>query len=270
MHEELSLALDDIMIFWFGEQDLHDLDYEYPLARWFGISLAVDIHLRQRFGWLHQLFLEESSASVLIEQCIRAANISGRPKGWAHVGLVVLLDQFSRNIHRGTRLMFGTDSLALPLAMEAITRYPSLSWPEQLILSVCLTHAEDVKIIERSIDIRKDIIAAIPTGHVHLRRVFERALQQGYKHRDIVERFGRYPHRNEILQRVSTPEELAFLDKNRDIDFMNSVASIATPAALQDRISKYLEQHDAAPHAYVPLPLLEQWCSEMGILPSNP
>ncbi len=113
---------------------------------------------------------------------------------------IIVLDQFSRNIYRDTAKSFEHDSLALILAQEAVfIRADKMLNPNQrLFLYLPYMHSESKIIHQQAIKLFK-----------------QEGLEYGYefelKHKKIIDRFGRYPHRNEILNRVSTPEELEFL-----------------------------------------------------------
>ena len=113
---------------------------------------------------------------------------------------ILVLDQFSRNMYRGTALAFASDTLALALAQEAVAVGADLALPQMRRLFVYMPymHSESRAIHQ----------VAEPLFR-------ERAAQDNYdfelRHKAIIDRFGRYPHRNEALGRRSTPEELAFL-----------------------------------------------------------
>ena len=116
------------------------------------------------------------------------------------LALILLLDQFSRNIHRGTPLAFAADRKALGLAQRAIARGDHLSFPAPLAMwfIMPLEHAEDLDAQRRCVAL---FSVRDPSDMTHW----------GQLHLDIIARFGRFPHRNAILGRKSTPEELAFL-----------------------------------------------------------
>lgn len=120
------------------------------------------------------------------------------PKGT--LALIILLDQFSRNIHRGTPLAFAADKKALALAKQAVARGDHLAFPAPLAMWIIMPfeHAEDLDAQRRCVAL---FAARDPADMVHWAKL----------HLDIIERFGRFPHRNAILGRKSTPEELAYL-----------------------------------------------------------
>ena len=113
---------------------------------------------------------------------------------------IIALDQFPRNIFRDTPQAFATDPLALALAQEAVARGDDTKLPQRRrnFLYMPYMHSESLEIHQVAMDIFKQ------NGS-------ESALEYEIKHKEIIEKFGRYPHRNRILGRDSTPEELEFL-----------------------------------------------------------
>ncbi|KHJ51703.1 DUF924 family protein [Halomonas sp. C22] len=169
-----------VMVFWF--QTLEP-------AQWFKKDANMDRQIGERFGPL----LERAAACELFEW-----------RGTAHGRLaeILVLDQFSRNIHRDDAQAFANDALALALAQEAVASGAdqSLSTVERSFLYMPYMHSESLAI------------------HAVAMQLFdqpglENNLDFEKRHRVIIERFGRYPHRNEVLGRPSTPEEVAFLQQ---------------------------------------------------------
>lgn len=155
-------------------------------ARWFAKDAAFDAEFSQRFMGLHE------------------AAARGELQDWLHqaesaLALLILLDQFPRNCFRGTPRMYATDALARQAANQAIAQGHDLQIEPDLRLFLYLpfSHAEDLAEQERAVSL------AIALGPEPLRHA------EG--HRDIIRRFGRFPHRNAILGRISTAEEQAFL-----------------------------------------------------------
>ncbi len=172
------MSIDDILNFWFEEIE--------P-AQWWAKDDAFDQALRTRFGALHQ----------------RAANCElygWRSSGRGRLAEVIVLDQFSRNLFRGAARAFACDPLALGLAQTALEFGvdQSLSPVERSFLYMPFMHSESMAI--HDVGIRLFEALAIKAN-------FDSAVQ----HRAIIERFGRYPHRNAVLGRVSTAEEVEFL-----------------------------------------------------------
>ncbi|KQV50642.1 hypothetical protein ASC95_14900 [Pelomonas sp. Root1217] len=174
----MMTAPDDILRFWFQE---------IKPAQWWTVDAAFDEQVRTRFGALH-------------DQAKRCELFAWRATPEGRLAEVIVLDQFARNIHRGTPGAFAADPVALALAQEAVTAGADLALPveQRAFLYMPYMHSESV---------------AIHTAGEPLMK--ERAPQGTHdfelKHKAIIDRFGRYPHRNAILGRESTPEEEAFL-----------------------------------------------------------
>lgn len=190
-----------ILNFWFGELRDGEVPPESLRKMWWTKDKDIDYYIRSNFG----------------SDLVRAKNeeLSGwesYPKG--ALALIILLDQFSRNIYRGTPEAFSQDKQALRIAQNGIERGfdKELHPVERTFFYMPLMHSEDLNIqieslklfgeLERSFASRPEL-AGMLTGN---RKYAER-------HCEIIERFGRYPHRNEILGRESTYEELEFLKK---------------------------------------------------------
>lgn len=156
-------------------------------GRWFAKDAAFDGTVSVRF----RAALDEARTGAF-------DHWGETPEG--AVGLVILLDQIPRNIHRGTPLAFAADAHALRLAKAWIGRgyHVRLPAPRASWLLMPLEHAEDL-------DAQQRCVALFGTIGLHDMRYWAQV------HLDIIARFGRFPHRNAILGRTSTPEEIAFL-----------------------------------------------------------
>ena len=167
-----------VLQFWF---------HEITPAQWWKVDPALDALIAERFGELHR-------------QAVRAELFQWRSAPLGRLAEVIVLDQFSRNIHRNDRRAFEADALALGLAQEAVAAQAdlALAQEERLFLYMPYMHSESRLI------------------HEVAERLFrENASQDSHdfelRHKAIIDRFGRYPHRNAVLGRESTPEEQAFL-----------------------------------------------------------
>lgn len=169
---------DDILRFWFQE---------IKPAQWWTVDTAFDEQVRTRFGALH-------------EQAKRCELFAWRAVPEGRLAEVIVLDQFARNIHRGTPGAFAADPLALALAQEAVTAGADLALPveQRAFLFMPYMHSESAAIHAAGEPLMKE---RAPQGT----HDFE------LRHKAIIDRFGRYPHRNTILCRASTAEEEAFL-----------------------------------------------------------
>jgi uncharacterized protein (DUF924 family) len=177
----------EILPFWFGPPGERGKQQK----RWFEKSDAFDREVRERFLPLH----EEAAAGRLAHLKASAADC---------LALIVLLDQFPRNMFRGAPRAFATDPLALEAARHAVERGfdRGLLPVERLFVYLPFEHSEALADQERSCELTKPLDAYPETNEVYRYAVL---------HRDIIRRFGRFPHRNAILGRTSTPEEIEFL-----------------------------------------------------------
>lgn len=175
--------LQKVITFWFEESSKDD---------WFKDAKKRDEEIRERFEELHgrivagEFWKELSSAH-------------------AYLAEVIVLDQFSRQMYRGSSLAFAFDALALSLSQHAIAAGydKDLSPDERLFLYLPFMHSESRAV------------------HVEAVKLFEslgdeNSLKYEQIHKDIIDRFGRYPHRNATLGRESTPEEIDYLENNQE------------------------------------------------------
>lgn len=165
--------------FWFNE---------LTPKQWFEKSNTLDQDIKNRFLKLHEISVQKG-----LEEWQKT------PKG--ALSEVILLDQFSRNIFRETKESFEYDDLALKLARESISKKQDLELTkvERSFLYMPFMHSESLSVHEEAV-----ILFDLPGLEDNLK--FE------LMHKKIIEKFGRYPHRNKILGRESTPEEIEFLN----------------------------------------------------------
>ena len=170
----------EILTFWFEDIDR---------SLWFKKDADFDRLLAERFGALHaQASLGELSAW------------RDTPQG--RLAEVIVLDQFSRNLFRDSPTAFAQDVMALVLAQEAVRcgADAALDAQERVFLYMPYMHSESLAIHETAVQL-------------FTRNGIQNNLDYELKHKAIIERFGRYPHRNSVLGRSSTPEELEFLSQ---------------------------------------------------------
>jgi uncharacterized protein (DUF924 family) len=151
----------------------------------------------------------------LLERATRGELDSWSQNPRSRLALIIVLDQFSRTIHRGTAQAFAQDPKALGLVVEGIEKghYAALQTPwEKTFFFLPLGHSEDFANQERSVKLAEELARE---GPQELRDILEFSANQARGHRDVIARFGRHPHRNEILGRQSTPEELEYLAKGQ-------------------------------------------------------
>ena len=189
-----------IHAFWFGE-NFDWLDdgavAERQAKLWWGKDAEVDAAMGQRFASLLEL----------------AAN--GKLDAWAAIGsgllgLVLLTDQFSRNIHRGRPQAFAADAMARRWAHQGLRDGVTLRLRpiERVFMLLPFEHSEDLAEQELSVREFEALAKGAPAPE---RKRMDGYLDFARRHLDIIARFGRFPHRNAILGRVSTPEEIEFL-----------------------------------------------------------
>jgi uncharacterized protein (DUF924 family) len=191
------MLFDEVTDFWFGTLDAQGCADAIHAERWWKKSAAFDDELRRRFGPLHEAVANGEHNDWL-------ANPRGR------LAYVVVLDQFSRNMFRDTPRMYAYDGLARAATHQGIAQaaHRALAHDERIFLYMPLQHSEDLADQELCVALFASLCEGLE-GELR-----ERAIKNiGYaeRHRDIVKRFGRFPHRNRILGRASTPEELVFL-----------------------------------------------------------
>jgi len=185
---------EDVLHFWLGAPGDPPLR---NMKRWYTKDEAFDDECRERF----QALLEAGSRGVLDEW-------KKTPQG--RLALVVLFDQLSRNVYRDTPRAFAQDALARDVALDSIAKGDEnvFSLIERCFLYMPLMHAEDVGLQHQSVASFNRIAGR---GEGEVKKFLESGLDYAKKHEEIVERFGRFPHRNAILGRASTKEEEAFL-----------------------------------------------------------
>jgi uncharacterized protein (DUF924 family) len=194
-------VLTDIHRYWFGEID-SPADKVAPeqVTTWFQPSKEVDDHIRETFG----KYLEAARETEW-----DLDNLSRMEQ----VGLVILLDQFPRQIHRESGDAFAYDEKALSIARRLLAAGPDRFWPvERTFVALPFEHSEDIADQDYAVLLFAAEAVAAPADAKDGTRM---ALDFATKHRDIIRKFGRFPHRNALLGRESTPEEVEFLKGGR-------------------------------------------------------
>ena len=192
-----ATAPKDVTTFWFRDATRSPEALERRGAVWFGAEPAFDRECATRFA----ASLEDAARGTLDEW-------AGTPQG--RLALVILLDQMPRNIHRGSPAAFAHDAQAAAHCIAGIEsgQDRSLHPVERVFLYMPLQHAEDLGLQRRSVDQFESLAAEVDDAW---RARFVENAHYARLHRDIVERFGRFPHRNRVLGRESTEEELGYL-----------------------------------------------------------
>ncbi len=172
-----SSWVSEVLAFWFSE---------IPEADWFRKNDPLDSVIRERFLLQHEKLLSDNMPDGL--------------DGRETLATIIVLDQFSRNMFRGTAKAFAADGLAIQLARGMVDAGldAGFSKNERLFVYLPFEHSENLADQQRSVTLFRSLQD-------------EELLKYAIAHHDIVARFGRFPHRNDILGRASTPEEIEFL-----------------------------------------------------------
>jgi uncharacterized protein (DUF924 family) len=189
--------IETVLHYWFGNAEKSTLPSEHRTWVWFSGDPGLDVEIKTQFG-----------------QDLQNA-VQGQYEHWKEtprglLALVILLDQFPRHIYRRTPKAFEQDAKALQLCLEGVERSydHQLSLMERVFFYFPLMHSENPEM--QALSVRAyQILTAI--AFAETKPLFERFSGYATNHRDHIARFGRFPHRNEILGRPSTEAELAFL-----------------------------------------------------------
>jgi len=171
------------------EHVLHFWFEELSEADWFKTDDAIDARIRERFLSLHECLVEKNGDGAATPRSMLAT--------------VIVLDQFSRNMFRNDPRAYATDPIARRVAKAAIEQdfETAMTAPERMFLSLPFQHSEDAQDQVLSVNLCKAIGNENWTGHA-------------VEHKAIIDRFGRFPHRNEVLGRRSSADEIEFLKED--------------------------------------------------------
>lgn len=180
----------DVLDFWFDPVNAE---------HWFDASASFDETIRQRFG-------DTWAAAVDGRLDAWAAN----PEGW--LALLVVMDQFARNLHRNDPRAWTHDAGTQRVALSGIARGDDRQLPflQRVFAYLPLEHAENMGLQDASVASFEALLAEVPPAE-HAR--FAEFLDYARRHREVIARFGRFPHRNAALHRKSTAAELDYLSR---------------------------------------------------------
>ena len=189
--------IDAILSFWFKEQELSGPQIDRRMEIWFGADPVLDHEIEKEFG-------DDIAAACKGGLDHWAINPRGR------LALILLIDQFRRNIHRNTADAFSMDKLALKLCIEGAIEKKDVGLTplQRVFFYMPLQHAESKKVQEKSVDLYNRLADAVSPTY---RETLLTVAQFAELHKDIIEQFGRFPHRNKLLNRENTPEEDEYL-----------------------------------------------------------
>lgn len=195
--DEDQTRIDAILSFWFKEQALSAPQIDRRMDIWFGEDEIFDLECKKEFSG----DIDRASAGQL-------DHWAGDPRG--RLALILLLDQFRRNIYRNTADAFSHDKMALKLCVEGAREKKDrgLTPIQQAFFYMPLQHTESVKVQDKAVEIYSRLSEAVSPTY---RETFETMATFAELHRDIVAQFGRFPHRNKLLGRENTPEEDEYL-----------------------------------------------------------
>lgn len=187
----------EVLRFWLGACPLQDEAMQKVQAQWFQKNEDFDREMAQRFG-----------ATIEAARAGRLDAWAGQAESW--LALLIVLDQFGRNVYRDRPEAFAADASALRWALDGIERGLDQSVPPmaRIFCYLPLEHAEDPAMQERAVALFR-ALAADPQAQPPA--FFENTLDYALRHQEVIKRFGRFPHRNAILGRDSTPAEQDYL-----------------------------------------------------------
>jgi uncharacterized protein (DUF924 family) len=186
-----------VLGFWFAHAAHDPAAARARVDVWFGDDDAFDAAIRARFA-------------ALVDAAARGELAAWEASARGALALVILLDQFPRNVFRGSARAFATDAQALAIARRALAagHASALAPVEHLFLLLPFEHAESLAAQDECVARAEALAAASPPAW---REVMQSFVPFALQHRAIIEQFGRFPHRNAVLERASTPAEAKFL-----------------------------------------------------------
>jgi uncharacterized protein (DUF924 family) len=191
-------GLIEVLWFWLGSPATTGDGLMSKIRRWYQGGPELDREIEKRFG-------------DVIERALTGGlgDWENIPRG--RLALVIVLDQLARNVHRGTPRAYAGDARARELALGLIEggHWAEFNAEEQLFTLMPLVHAEDLALQDRAVELADRMVEQASSEE--LRAAWALGAARTRHYRDIVRRFGRFPHRNAILGRASTAQELAFL-----------------------------------------------------------
>ncbi len=194
--EDLS-RIETILSFWFKEQELSAPQIDRRMDIWFGEDPVFDREIEEEFA----------------DDVARACE--GKLDHWAtephgRLALIILIDQFRRNIYRNSAEAFSKDRLALKLCVEGAVekKDKSLTPIQRVFFYMPLQHAESAKVQAKALEVYNRLAESVSPTY---QETFLTVAQFAELHKDIIDQFGRFPHRNRLLGRANTSEENEYL-----------------------------------------------------------
>lgn len=192
----MEKRLSEVHSYWFGDSgdDLESIEQKSKL--WFSKNDDVDQYIREQF---------EDLVALASKRMIDCAALEPRRQ----LTVILLLDQFTRNLYRDDQRSFATDFIARELAGTLLMTGAEVLRPlEKVFLYLPLEHSENLDDQKKSVALYRHLYTTVDEN---LKETFAGFYDYSVRHHDIIARFGRFPHRNKILGRTSSAEELIFL-----------------------------------------------------------
>jgi len=195
--DEDQKRIDAIIAFWFKEQQLSAPQIDRRMDVWFGEDPVFDHEIKKSFLGDVELASEG-----------KLDHWAAEPRG--RLALILLIDQFRRNIYRNTADAFAKDRMALKLCVEGAMEKKDrgLTPIQKVFFYMPLQHAESRKVQAKSVELFQKLAEAVSPTY---QETFLTVAQFAELHADIIQQFGRFPHRNKLLGRENTPEENEYL-----------------------------------------------------------
>ncbi len=195
----MTEQINQILGFWFGTETDDSKIIGKQSELWWGKDAYTDDNIKKQFEVIYKSALNNELDDWL-------QNIKGQ------LALIILLDQFSRVIHRNTSDAFAHDNKALAISLEGINNNTDqeLRPIERVFYYMPLEHSEDIGTQIQCVGLFQQLLDDVPDI---MKKEFHNYLQFAEKHRAIIERFNRFPHRNNVLNRSSSVEEMEFLNQ---------------------------------------------------------
>lgn len=231
---ELQQMSDAVLSFWFGQLPINEMPSSEIMGRWFNADPNFDSQIRDQFSNYIDAILQ---GKFLL--CKRTASQT--------LALIIVLDQFSRNIYRGSPKAYQCDQLAATLAMDAINSGHDQGLPlvARWFMYMPLQHSENIELQEKSVDV---FLKLRQDAREHAEQlILDDVVKNASEHRAIIKHFGRFPHRNKIMGRANTPEESDYLSALTpgiyyDATFFNKLVELpknTVKASKQVGLAKY-------------------------------
>ena len=195
--DEDVARIDAILAFWFKEQELTAPQIDRRMDIWFGEDAVFDAEIKEKF-----------LGDVELASDGKLNHWAAEPLG--RLALILLIDQFRRNIFRSSAEAFSKDKLALKLCVEGAMEKKdrSLTPIQKVFFYMPLQHAESAKVQAKAVELYNRLAEAVSPTY---QETFLVCAQFAELHKDVIDQFGRFPHRNKLLRRENTPEEDEYL-----------------------------------------------------------